>query len=91
MSGLTPRPGIMDIQPYVGGQSTAEGAERVYKLASNENDLGPSPDAIKAYHDAAANSIDIPTAARMRFGPPLPRSMVSTPTALSAVVDRTRS
>lgn len=54
MSGLTPRPGIMDIQPYVGGQSTAEGAERVYKLASNENDLGPSPDAIKAYHDAAA-------------------------------------
>lgn len=54
MSGLTPRPGIMDIQPYVGGQSTAEGAARVYKLASNENDLGPSPRAIEAYHAAAA-------------------------------------
>ncbi len=45
----TPKPGISDISPYVGGKSKADGATRVIKLSSNENPWGPSPKAIAAY------------------------------------------
>ncbi len=51
--GPRPRPGILDIAPYVGGESKVEGANRVIRLASNENPLGPSPKAIAAYSGAA--------------------------------------
>ncbi len=56
LAAPVPRPGILDITPYVGGLSTVSGArsERVIKLASNESPLGPSPRAIAAYHEAAA-------------------------------------
>ena len=46
---LTPRPGILDVAPYVGGESKAAGVNRVIRLASNENPLGPSAQAIAAY------------------------------------------
>jgi histidinol-phosphate aminotransferase len=46
---LTPRPGIMEIAPYVGGEAAIPGKNRVIRLASNENPLGPSPLAIAAY------------------------------------------
>ena len=49
----TPRPGILDIAPYVGGQAHLEGVDRVARLASNENPLGPSPDAAHAYAELA--------------------------------------
>ena len=49
MTALEPRPGVLDIEPYVGGESTIPGAARVIKLASNESALGPSPAAIEAY------------------------------------------
>lgn len=49
----TPKAGIMNIAPYVGGKSKAEGASRVIKLSSNENPWGPSPKAIKAYGEQA--------------------------------------
>ena len=42
------RPGILDIAPYVGGESKVPGANRIIKLASNESALGPSPKAIEA-------------------------------------------
>ena len=45
---LVPKPGILDIKAYVGGRAEAPGAERVYKLSSNETPLGPSPSAITA-------------------------------------------
>ncbi len=51
-----PRPGILDIQPYVGGKAKAEGANRAIRLASNENPLGASTEAIAAYQ-AAADSL----------------------------------
>ena len=54
MSDPSPRPGIMDIAPYVGGESTLDGQERVIKLSSNENAFGPSPLAVAAYTEAAA-------------------------------------
>jgi histidinol-phosphate aminotransferase len=43
-----PRPGIMDIRPYVGGESALEGVSRTIKLSSNEGALGPSPKAMEA-------------------------------------------
>ncbi len=46
---LTPRPGIMEIAPYVGGEAAIPGKNRVIRLASNENPLGPSPLAAAAY------------------------------------------
>jgi len=49
----TPRPGVLDIEPYVGGESQLPGVARVARLASNENPLGPSPDAARAYVELA--------------------------------------
>jgi histidinol-phosphate aminotransferase len=49
---ICPRPGVLDIAPYVGGESSAQGANRVFKLSSNENPLGPSPKAFDAYLEA---------------------------------------
>ena len=53
MSAPVPRPGILEISPYVVGKSTLSGIERAIKLASNESALGPSPRAIEAYQEAA--------------------------------------
>jgi len=51
----TPRAGIMDIEAYVPGKSSAPaGVTKVYKLSSNENPLGPSPKAIEAARAVAA-------------------------------------
>ena len=55
MSSLAVRPGIMEIAPYVGGESDVAGNAPVIKLASNEGALGPSPKAVAAYRDAAAS------------------------------------
>src|SRR5215831_6068071 len=49
---LEPRPGVMNVQPYVPGRSDASGAKRVFKLSSNESPFGPSPKAIAAYESA---------------------------------------
>src|SRR5438045_8181809 len=44
-----PGSGILDIAPYVGGESKAEGVARPIRLASNESALGPSAKAVAAY------------------------------------------
>ncbi len=49
MARLQPRPGILDIAPYVPGASTVAGRKNIIKLSSNEGALGPSPLAIAAY------------------------------------------
>ena len=49
---LVPKPGILDIAPYVGGRSTVPGAARVFKLSSNESPFGPSPKAVAAFEAA---------------------------------------
>src|ERR1700732_5044047 len=51
--GLVPRPDILDIAPYVGGEAQIAGVERPIRLASNESALGPSPKAIAAYRALA--------------------------------------
>ncbi len=48
-NGPVPRPGILDIAPYVGGEHQGH-----IRLASNEGALGPSPRAVEAYQAAAA-------------------------------------
>jgi histidinol-phosphate aminotransferase len=47
-----PKPGILDIAPYVPGKAGAKG-QKVYKLSANETPLGASPAAIEAYRSAA--------------------------------------
>ena len=54
--GPRPRPGVLDITPYVPGKSVREGARPVIKLSSNETPFGPSPRAVEAYR-AAADSL----------------------------------
>ena len=50
---LSPRPGILKIAPYVGGDSELPGITQPIKLASNESALGPSPRVVKAFQDCA--------------------------------------
>jgi len=60
MSRPMPRPGVLDIAPYVPGKSSAPGVAKVFKLSANETPLGPSPKAIEAYRSAAAHLEDYP-------------------------------
>jgi histidinol-phosphate aminotransferase len=58
-----PRPGVLAIDPYVPGRSTAPGTARVFKLSSNETPLGPSPKAVAAYRAAGEHLQDYPDGA----------------------------
>ena len=49
----TPKPGILDIDAYVPGESTLPGGIKPIKLSSNETPLGPSAKAVAAYKAAA--------------------------------------
>ena len=49
------RENILKISPYKAGESKIEGVDRIIKLSSNENTAGPSPRAIEALRDAAAD------------------------------------
>ncbi len=70
------RPGVLDIAPYVGGESKVPGVNRVIRLASNEGALGPSPKAIEAYKALAGEihrypdggSAELRAALAARFG-----------------------
>jgi histidinol-phosphate aminotransferase len=54
MTSPVPRPGILEIKPYVGGKSSAAGSQKPIKLSSNEGALGPSPKAVAAAAAATA-------------------------------------
>ena len=58
-----PRPGVLDIQAYVPGKSSAPGVAKIFKLSSNESPLGPSPKAIEAYRKAGEHLEDYPDGA----------------------------
>jgi len=47
--GPAPRPGILEIAPYIGGEAKIPGNRNPIRLASNESALGPSPKAVAAY------------------------------------------
>jgi len=56
MTQPQPKPGILDIKPYIGGEGRVEGVTHLVRLASNENALGCSPKARAAYL-AAGNDL----------------------------------
>ena len=58
-----PRPGVLKIQAYVPGKSTAPGVAKVFKLSSNETPLGASPKALAAYNAVGAHLHDYPDGA----------------------------
>ncbi len=64
MISRAPRPkvGVLRTAPYVPGARAIDGLSQVVKLSSNESPLGPSPIALKAYHDAAATLFRYPDA-----------------------------
>ena len=54
MTSARPRPGILEIVPYVGGKSAAPpAASRWPSCPRNESPLGPSPQAVAAYRELA--------------------------------------
>ncbi len=53
MNKITPKPGIMDIEVYIGGESRIDGKDNVIKLSSNENPHGCSPMAREAFLSVA--------------------------------------
>jgi histidinol-phosphate aminotransferase len=55
-----PRPGVLKIQAYVPGKSSAPGVAKVFKLSSNETPLGASPQAIEAYNIVGRHLEDYP-------------------------------
>jgi histidinol-phosphate aminotransferase len=55
---VAPKPGVLEIAPYVGGRASVAGVAEPIKLSSNEGALGPSPKAVHAYA-AAASAISI--------------------------------
>ncbi|MCZ7659975.1 MAG: histidinol-phosphate transaminase [Xanthobacteraceae bacterium] len=58
-----PRAGVLKIQAYVPGKSSAPGVAKVHKLSSNETPLGPSPQAVAAYIGEAERLHDYPDGA----------------------------
>jgi len=72
MPRITPRPGIMDIALYQGGESLIPGRTSVIKLSSNENPLG-TPDAareafLRAVHDLNRYPVSDHAALRQAIG-----------------------
>jgi histidinol-phosphate aminotransferase len=56
MNALLPRPSILTIEPYVGGESKIPGVNRIIKLSSNEGAFGPPPSAVEAIAAAARDA-----------------------------------
>ena len=55
MAAPQPQQGILDIAPYVPGESKLPGGVKPIKLSSNESPLGASPKAIAAFKAAGAS------------------------------------
>lgn len=53
MPPIAPRPGVLDIAPYHGGDAALPGGQPVLKLSANENPFGPAPAAREAYRAVA--------------------------------------
>ena len=62
-----PKPGILEIAPYVGGKSKAAPGVRVVKLSSNENPLGASPKAREAFQRSAESLHRYPDGAALKL------------------------
>ncbi len=52
---LKAKAGILEISPYIGGESDLKNKTNIHKLSSNEAALGPSPKAVEAIKIATQN------------------------------------
>jgi len=52
--GPLPRPGVLNISPYIGGESVLPGVNRTLKLSSNEGAFGVPPGAQEAIRQAVS-------------------------------------
>ncbi len=68
-----PRPGILDIQAYVPGESTVPGGMTPIKLSSNETPIGASPKAIAAFQAEAGHLERYPDGASTKLRQALAR------------------
>ena len=76
MTSPRPRPEILEISPYVGGEATLAGVNRVHKLSSNEGAFGVPPGAQEAFRRLAGElfrypdggALDLRRAIGARFG-----------------------
>lgn len=55
-----PKPGILQIEPYVAGRAPTAEEQPAFKLSSNESALGASPKAIAAYEAARSDLYSYP-------------------------------
>lgn len=53
---VMPRPSILSVEPYVGGESKIPGVNRIVKLSSNEGAFGPPPGAVDAIRAMATEA-----------------------------------
>lgn len=53
---VMPRPSILSVEPYVGGESKIPGVNRIVKLSSNEGPFGPPPGAVEAIRAMAGDA-----------------------------------
>jgi histidinol-phosphate aminotransferase len=53
---VMPRPSILSVEPYVGGESKVPGVNRIIKLSSNEGAFGPPPAAVAAIANMAKDA-----------------------------------
>ena len=79
-----PRKGVLEIDAYVPGKSSAPGVAKMFKLSSNETPLGPSPKAIAAYNAAGSTWRITRTARPRRCARRSAACSASIPTASSA-------
>ena len=77
-----PRPGVLEIEAYVPGKSTAPGVGRIFKLSANETPLGPSPRAIQAFRAAADHLHDYPEGTARKLREAIARSFGLDPTRI---------
>lgn len=57
---IVPKPGVLRIAKYIGGASEVPGVEKTFKLSSNENPWGASPNAVAAYKRASDSIANYP-------------------------------
>ena len=55
-----PRPGVLDIAPYIPGKRSAPGVAKIFKLSSNETPMGASESTIAAYRAVGEHLEDYP-------------------------------
>lgn len=63
MTPPRPRPEVLGLAPYVGGEAALPGIQKPIRLAANENPLGPSPKAIAAIAEALSGAHRYPDGA----------------------------